>query len=65
MSKPETNYQFANQKPGTHRSRNGEHFDVRTKIQWEQAFEGHVRSVHEGVFQKDCAACMELRKKAQ
>lgn len=62
----ETNYQFLNSKPGHYRSRGGNNGnDNRTKIEWEQALEGHIRNAHDSVFSEKCAACRELRKKAK
>lgn len=63
---PDVDYRFMHSsKPGAYRKRNGERgTDCRTKVEWEQAFEGHVRSAHDGVADKDCNACRELRKKA-
>lgn len=60
-----TNYQFANSRPGYYRTRKNQMKDVRTKIEWEQAFEGHVRSAHDGTVNEKCAACRELGKKAK
>ena len=59
-----TSYLFLNHTAGTHKSRDGTRLSLRTKSQWETALAGHVKSAHEGQELESCAACRELRGKA-
>ena len=66
MKPSTTNYRFMTSKPGHYRLRNGEiGRDERTRAEWEQAYEGHIQVSHDGVFDKNCNGCRELKKKAQ
>ena len=62
--KAHNDYRFFS-KPGHYRTRNGHNgHDIRTQIEWEQAYEGHIRVSHDGVFDKNCNGCRELKRKA-